>query len=168
MKAKAPFQTIDTETDRSLANLQLVEGLKAARKIAAQAPFSSHLIREVAPGPSVQTDEELSAYARSVHHTVYHPSSSCKMGTPGQIRKDGTVSALQGKVDEQVVCDEKDLKVVGLQGLRICDASIMPVLPTINPMLTILMVAERAADLIKKDAWPLDSAKRTPSTPLLP
>ncbi|KDN51322.1 GMC oxidoreductase [Tilletiaria anomala UBC 951] len=139
------------EDERRYDERILVEGLKAARKIAQHAPFRQHLVREVAPGPAVQTDEELSAYARSVHHTVYHPSSSCKMGTPGQIRREGTVSALQGKVDDEVVCDEKNLKVVGLQGLRICDASVMPVLPTINPMLTILMVAERAADLIKWD-----------------
>ncbi len=68
------------------------------------------------------------------------------MGTPSpQHGGNGT--------DASVVVDEKDLRVVGLKGVRVCDASVLPTLPTINPMLTILMVAERAAELIRDDAW---------------
>lgn len=118
----------------------LVEGIKWARKIAEQSPFKEHLVKEVAPGPKIQSDEELSAYARSVAHTVYHPAGTCRMGTPN------------GK-DPSVVVDQKNLRIVGLQGVRICDASLMPTLPTINPMLTVLMVAERASELIRNDAW---------------
>lgn len=142
------------EDERRYDERIIVEGIKACRKIAQTEPFKSHLIEEIAPGPKVQTDEEISAFARAAHHTVYHPSGTCRMGTPGAIRRDGVVSAEQGKPDEKVVVDQKDLRVVGLKGLRVCDASVLPVLPTVNPMLTILMVAERAADLIKKDHYP--------------
>jgi choline dehydrogenase-like flavoprotein len=118
----------------------LVEGMKVARKIAQQSPFKEHLVREVAPGPDVQSDEALSEYARRAAHTVYHPAGTCRMGT-------------HSVNDPEVVVSEKDLRVVGLKGIRVCDASVLPILPTINPMLTILMVAERAADIITADAW---------------
>lgn len=117
----------------------LVEGVKLARKIAEQEPFKQHLVREVAPGPACQTDEQISAYARSVAHTVYHPMGSCRMGTPGR--------------DAGVVVDQADLRVVGVRGLRVCDASVIPTVTSLNPMLTILMIAERGADLIRRDAW---------------
>lgn len=111
----------------------LVAGMKWARKIAQQSPFKEHLIEEVAPGPAIQTDEELSQYARSVAHTVYHCASTCTMGRPE---------------DPMIVVDQKDLTIKGLKNIRICDASVLPTLPTANPMLTVLMVAERCADLI--------------------
>jgi choline dehydrogenase-like flavoprotein len=117
----------------------VVEGMKWARKIAQQSPFKEHLLCEVAPGPDVQSDEDLSEYARKAAHTVYHPAGTCKMGTPSK--------------DANVVVDEKDMRVVGLSGLRICDASIMPILPTVNPMILVLLVAERGADIIQADAW---------------
>lgn len=129
-----------------------VEGIKIARQVAKQEPFAKHLLREVAPGPSCQTDEEISAYARKVAHTVYHPAGTCRMGTPP--------SYGAGNADaSSVVVDQKDLRVVGLQGLRVCDASVLPTLPSINPMLTILMVAERGAELIRKDGWIKDKRR---------
>lgn len=117
----------------------VVEGIKWARKIAQQSPFKEHLVCEVAPGPNVQSDEELSEYARKVAHTVYHPAGTCKMGTPSK--------------DANVVVDERSMRIVGLSGIRICDASVMPILPTINPMILVLQVAERASDIIQQDAW---------------
>ncbi|EHL03676.1 putative Choline dehydrogenase [Glarea lozoyensis 74030] len=114
----------------------LVTGMKAARKIASEAPFSNWLAREVAPGPKVQTDEELSAYARSVAHTVYHPAGTTKMGAD---------------TDELAVVDEK-LKVRGMSNLRIADAGVFPTMTSINPMLTVLAVGERAAELIAMEA----------------
>ncbi|KAG9237747.1 hypothetical protein BJ875DRAFT_125988 [Amylocarpus encephaloides] len=114
----------------------LVAGMKAARKISQQAPFSNWLTREVAPGPNCQTDEELSAYARSVAHTVYHPAGTTKMGAD---------------TDKLAVVDEK-LKVRGLTGLRIADAGVFPTMTSINPMLTVLAVGERAAELIAMEA----------------
>lgn len=108
----------------------IVAGLKAARKIAAQAPFKDWIKREVAPGPEITTDEELSEYGRRVAHTVYHPAGTTKMG-----------------VDEMAVVDP-ELRVRGLQGVRIADAGVFPEMPTINPMLTVLAIGERAAELV--------------------
>ncbi|RVX75907.1 hypothetical protein B0A52_00264 [Exophiala mesophila] len=114
-----------------------VFGLRAARKIAQQAPFKDWIKREVAPGPKVNTDEELSEYARRVAHTVYHPAGTTKMGDVDS--------------DKLAVVDSK-LKVKGLKGVRIADAGVFPAMPTINPMLTVLAVGERAAELIAYDA----------------
>ncbi|WYZ35396.1 hypothetical protein EsH8_X_000043 [Colletotrichum jinshuiense] len=114
-------------------------GLKAARKIAQQSPFKEWLKREVAPGPAIQTDEDISKYARSVHHTVYHPCGTTKMGDITR--------------DEMAVVDPQ-LRVRGLSALRIADAGVFPEIPTINPMLTVLAVGERAAELIAaEDGW---------------
>ncbi|KAI0899547.1 putative GMC oxidoreductase [Annulohypoxylon nitens] len=115
----------------------LVYGMRAARKVAEQAPFKDWIKREVAPGPKVQTDEDLSYYARKAAHTVYHPCGTTKMGDTTK--------------DELAVVDEK-LKVKGFKNLRIVDAGVFPTIPTINPMLTVLGVAEIAADLIVKEA----------------
>lgn len=123
----------------------IVAGLKAARQIAAQPPFSNWLTKEVAPGPKVQTDEELSAYGRSVAHTVYHPAGTTKMGAD---------------TDKMAVCDA-ELRVRGLKNVRIADAGVFPTMTSINPMLTVLAVGERAAELIAKDAgWRGDLSSR--------
>lgn len=115
----------------------IVAGFKAARQVAQQEPFKSWIKREVAPGPKAQTDEELSEYGRRVAHTVYHPAGTTKIG---DVEKDALA-----------VVDAK-LKVKGLQGVRIADAGVFPEMPTINPMLTVLGVGERAAELIA-EAW---------------
>ncbi|KAF2813901.1 glucose-methanol-choline oxidoreductase-like protein [Mytilinidion resinicola] len=115
----------------------IVAGLRAAREVAKQEPFKHWLKREVAPGPKLQTDEELSEYGRRVAHTVYHPAGTTKMG---DLQKDPLAV-----VDAQ-------LKVKGLEGVRIADAGVFPEMPTINPMLTVLGVGERAAELIA-EAW---------------
>ncbi|OSS54717.1 hypothetical protein B5807_00254 [Epicoccum nigrum] len=111
----------------------IVAGLKAAREIAQQAPFKDWIKREVAPGPKIQSDEDLSEYGRRVAHTVYHPAGTTKMGDV--------------KKDEYAVVDP-ELKIRGLQGVRIADAGVFPEMPTINPMLTVLGIGERAAELI--------------------
>lgn len=113
----------------------IVDGLRIAREIAATEPFRSWIEREVAPGPGVTTDAELSEYGRRAAHTVYHPAGTCKMGADS---------------DETAVVDPR-LRVRGLAGLRIADASVFPTLPTPNPMVTVLAVGERAADLIRAD-----------------
>ncbi|EXJ78411.1 choline dehydrogenase [Capronia coronata CBS 617.96] len=114
-----------------------VFGLRAARKIAQQSPFKDWIKREVAPGPKVQTDEELSEYARRVAHTVYHPAGTTKMG---DVQK-----------DEFAVVDNK-LRVRGLEGLRIADAGVFPAMTTINPMLTVLGIGERCAEIVAEEA----------------
>jgi choline dehydrogenase-like flavoprotein len=114
-----------------------VFGIKAARKIAQQAPFKDWIKREVAPGPAIQTDEELSEYARRVAHTVYHPAGTTKMG---DLTK-----------DKDAVVDSH-LRVRGLKGIRIADAGVFPTMTTINPMLTVLGIGERAAEMIAEEA----------------
>ncbi|MEU1335598.1 GMC oxidoreductase [Streptomyces sp. NPDC005865] len=110
----------------------IVDGLKIAREVAATAPFSDWLLREVAPGPDVQSDEDLSEYGRRAAHTVYHPAGTCRMGAE----------------DDPMAVVDPQLRLRGHDGLRIVDASVFPTMPTINPMVTVLLVAERAADLI--------------------
>ena len=111
----------------------LVAGFRAARRIAQEAPFRDWIKREVAPGEKLQTDEELSEYGRRVAHTVYHPAGTTKMG---DVRRD------------PLVVVDPELKVRGLQGVRIADAGVFPEMPTINPMLTVLGIGERAAEMI--------------------
>ncbi|MFI0965343.1 GMC family oxidoreductase [Streptomyces sp. NPDC021080] len=114
----------------------LVDGIRIAREIAAAEPLAGWLRREVCPGPDVTGDEELSAYARQVAHTVYHPAGTCRIG---------------GLLDERAVVDP-ELRVHGLDGIRIADASVFPAMPAVNPMVAVLMVGEKAADLIGGDA----------------
>ena len=111
----------------------IVAGFKAAREIAKQAPFSDWIKREVAPGPAIQSDEALSEYGRRVAHTVYHPAGTTKMGDFSK--------------DPNAVVDP-ELKIKGLQGIRIADAGVFPEMPSINPMLTVLAIGERAAEMI--------------------
>ena len=115
----------------------IVAGLQAARKVAEQEPFKSWIKREVAPGPKAQTFEELSEYGRRVAHTVYHPAGTTKMG---DVTK-----------DELAVVDPQ-LRVRGLKNIRIADAGVFPDMPTINPMLTVLGIGERAAEMIA-ETW---------------
>ncbi|EFX05159.1 choline dehydrogenase [Grosmannia clavigera kw1407] len=110
-----------------------VYGIKQARRIAQQEPFRSWIKREVAPGPNVKTDEEISEYARRAAHTVYHPAGTTRMGD-----------------DALAVVDER-LRFRGLRRLRIADAGVFPSMTTINPMLTVLGVAERCAEMIVED-----------------
>ncbi|WP_285734044.1 GMC oxidoreductase [Nocardiopsis sp. ATB16-24] len=114
----------------------IVDGLKIARRVAATEPFASWIKREVAPGPEVQSDEELSEYGRRAAHTVYHPAGTCRMGA----------------VDDDTAVVDPRLRVRGLRGLRVADASVFPTLPTPNPMIMVLALGERAADLIREDA----------------
>ena len=111
----------------------LVEGLKLARRVALQSPFRDWIKREVAPGPWVTSDADLSEYARRAAHTVYHPAGTTKMGDPAR--------------DPMAVVDP-ELRVRGLRGLRIAAAGVFPEMTTVNPMLTVLAVGERAAELV--------------------
>ncbi|RFU87512.1 oxidoreductase [Streptomyces triticagri] len=110
----------------------LVDGIKIAREIAKTEPLANWLKREVAPGPDVNDDEALSEYARKVAHTVYHPAGTCRMGS---------------STDELAVV-APDLKIRGLDGIRIADASVFPTMPAVNPMIGVLMVGEKCAELL--------------------
>lgn len=123
-----------------------VAGIRAARKVAQQSPFKEWLEEEIAPGSKVQTDEEISEYARRAAHTVYHPAGTTRMGDTTR--------------DAYAVVSP-DLKVRGIKGLRIADAGVFPEMVTINPMLTVLAIGERAAEFIAAEkGWKGDSVAR--------
>ncbi|MEG4105678.1 GMC family oxidoreductase N-terminal domain-containing protein [Microcoleus sp. S13_C5] len=119
----------------------LVEGIKISRQIAYSGAFDKLLGEEVAPGGSVTSDEAIRAYIRKACETAHHPVGTCKMG-----------------VDESAVVDP-ELRVHGVDGLRVVDASIMPTLTTGNTNAPTIMIGEKAADLIK-------AAGRTPQQEL--
>jgi choline dehydrogenase len=108
----------------------LVEGVKIAREIAATPPLSEYCGTERWPGEAAQSDEEIAEHVRETAHTVYHPVGTCRMG-------DG---------DDAVVDDQ--LRVHGVDDLRVVDASVMPTLTGGNTNAPTIMIAERAADLI--------------------
>jgi len=111
----------------------LVAGMRLARRIAAKPPMSAWVAREVFPGPGVQDDAELSELARATCHTVYHVSCTARMGAPG---------------DPAAVLDSQ-LRVRGVGRLRVIDASAFPSLTSVNPMVAVLMLAERGAELVR-------------------
>ncbi|WP_369216819.1 GMC oxidoreductase [Streptomyces flavofungini] len=118
--------------DRNAIAKDFVDGLRIAREVAAADPLREWLLREVAPGPEVTSDADLSEYGRRAAHTVYHPAGTCKMGAE----------------DDPTAVVDPELRLRGHDGLRVVDASVFPTMPTINPMVTVLLAAERAADLI--------------------
>ncbi len=109
-----------------------VAGIKLAREIAAAPAMSAWAGRELYPGPEVQTDEQIEAYVRATHNTVYHLAGTVRMGAA-----DDPMSPLT-----------PDLAVKGVHGLRVADASVMPELTTVNPNLTTMVIGERCADLV--------------------
>ena len=109
---------------------RLEEGLRLARQAAADTAVTGRYEAEVWPGPTVHASAGLRGYIRRTVSSYYHPAGTCQMGTgPGAV------------VDPQ-------LRVRGVAGLRVADASVMPVLPNAHPNATVLAIAERAADLI--------------------
>lgn len=121
---------MSTETDRTTN----VEGLKILRKILNAPALKPFVVSEYDPGPKVSTDAELLDYCRERGSTIYHPTSTCRMGN-----------------DALAVVDQR-LKVRGLDGLRVVDGSIMPDLVSGNTNAPIIMIAEKASDMILEDA----------------
>lgn len=109
----------------------LVDGVKLNRGIAATKTLAPLELREVFPSCEARTDDEIAHFVRAQCQSIYHPTSTCRMG-----------------VDKQAVTDPATLKVHGLEGLRICDASVFPDVVASNIMATVMMVAERGADSI--------------------
>ena len=118
------------EADRRV----LLDGMKLVRRVTGEPAFDRHVLREHLPGAQAETDEALMAYARGYATTVFHPCGTCKMGS-----------------DTKAVVDAR-LRVHGLAGLRVADASIMPTLTSGNTNAPAIMIGEKAADMIREDA----------------
>ena len=126
-----------TETDQRT----IVAGLKLCRRLLAN-PHLQHFIEsEFLPGATVQTDEQLLDFARQRGGTVYHPTSTCKMGS-----------------DAMAVVDP-ELRVHGVERLRVADASIMPTVVSGNTNAATIMIAEKGADMIRAAARATTTAK---------
>jgi choline oxidase len=114
----------------------MLAGITLARRIAAQPALRGWIECELAPGPDAVTSDELIDYIRKTHNTVYHPAGTARMGAVD---------------DPEAVLDPR-LRVKGVTGLRVADASIMPFLPAVNPNITIMMIGEKMSDLLVEDA----------------
>jgi choline dehydrogenase len=112
----------------------MLEGIKLSRKLAATKAFDSYRGTELHPGPAAQDDAALRAHISKFTETLYHPVGTCKMGN-----------------DSSAVVDS-ELRVHGVEGLRVVDASIMPTVVGGNTNAPTIMIAEKAADLIKNGA----------------
>ena len=123
---------LSTEGDRKIA----IDSIKVARKIAEADSLKKHILDEYVPGQSFISDEELLEAAKNNSQSIYHPVGTCKMGD-----------------DENSVVDEQ-LKVHGISGLRVVDASIMPELVSGNTNAPTMMIAEKAAEMILSDNNP--------------
>jgi len=109
----------------------LLEGFRLSRKIAAMHPLAAYNTGELAPGADLKTDRDLLAYVHLKLETIYHPTSTCRMGS-----------------DERAVVDPK-LRVQGVENLWVVDASVMPSVPRGHPNAVVAMIAERASRWIE-------------------
>jgi choline dehydrogenase len=121
------FNYLSTRQDRR----EWVEAIRIARHILSQPGLSEFDGGEISPGASVQTDEEILDWVARDGETALHPSCTCKMGT-----------------DQASVVDPGSMKVHGVEGLRVVDASVMPYVTNGNIYAPVMMVAEKAADLV--------------------
>ncbi len=121
------FNYLSTDQDRR----EWVESVRVARQILNQPAFAPYNDGELSPGPSVESDEEILDWVRRDAETALHPSCTAKMGT-----------------DEMSVLDPASLRVHGVEGLRVVDASAMPYITNGNIYAPVMMLAEKAADLI--------------------
>ncbi len=119
-----------TETDRAA----FIDGIRILRKILAAPALKAYCHEEVYPGAKVTSDEDLLDFCRKTGSTVYHPTSTCRMGN-----------------DPLAVVDQR-LRVRGIEGLRVVDASVMPDLMSGNTNAPTIMIAEKASDMILEDA----------------
>jgi choline dehydrogenase len=111
----------------------LLRGLRLARRIITEEPLASFVDGEILPGAEARTDDDLRAHIRALSQTLYHPAGTCRMGS-----------------DAESVVDPR-LRVRGIEGLRVADASVMPRLPHGHTNWPTVMLAERAAGFIAED-----------------
>jgi choline dehydrogenase len=119
-----------TETDRAA----FIDGVRILRRILAAPALKPYTVEEVYPGPKITSDEDVLSYCRRTGATVYHPTSTCRMGN-----------------DSLAVVDQR-LRVRGIEALRVVDASVMPDLMSGNTNAPTIMIAEKASDMILEDA----------------
>ena len=112
----------------------MIRGMRIARRMVGRPALRPYLVEEMSPGANVTSDADWLAFARANGQTIYHPLGTCRMGE-----------------DDAAVVDLR-LKVRGLDGLRVVDASVMPKMVSGNIQAAVMMVAEKAADLILEDA----------------
>eukprot|EP00940_MAST-03C_sp_MAST-3C-sp2_P000679 g679.t1 len=113
-----------------------VDGVKLARRILNAEPLVSHMAEEISPGPSVQSDDEIRQFVRENATTIFHPTGTCKMGL---------------RTDPWAVVDA-DLRVHGVDGLRVVDCSIMPEIVGGNTNVPAIAIGEKASDAILRSA----------------
>ena len=123
---------LSTAEDQACA----VAAIRYARTLAATAAVAPYVAEELQPGPNVRTDEEILHFAREYGATIFHPSGTCKMGPA---------------TDPMAVVDDR-LRVRGVTGLRVVDCSIMPTLVSGNTNAPVVMIAEKASDMMLADA----------------
>ena len=121
------FNYLSTDRDRR----EWIAAVRMARRILDQPAFAPFDDGELSPGPAVQTDEEILDWVRADAETALHPSCTARMG-----------------VDDAAVVDPSTLRVHGVEGLRVVDASVMPHITNGNIYAPVMMIAEKAADLI--------------------
>jgi choline dehydrogenase len=121
------FAYLSTEQDRR----EWVEAVRVARRILGQPALARYDGGEVSPGPAVETDEQILDWVAADAETALHPSCTAKLG-----------------IGPDAVVDPSTMRVHGLEGLRIVDASVFPYITNANIYAPVIMVAEKAADLI--------------------
>ncbi|HVE48908.1 MAG TPA: choline dehydrogenase [Casimicrobiaceae bacterium] len=121
---------LSTDLDRRCA----IAAVRYARSLAATAAVAPYVENEIRPGEAAQSDDELLAFCRAHGATIFHPSGTCRMGR-----------------DAMSVVDDR-LRVHGVEGLRVVDCSIMPTLVSGNTNAPVVMIAEKASDMIVEDA----------------
>lgn len=129
---KIEAQYLATAEDRRV----LREAVRIGRDVAAQAALDPYRDAELAPGPEVQGDAAIDAWVRRTAETIYHPVGTCRMGTS----------------DDPAAVVDPALRVRGIAGLRVIDASVMPTLVSGNTNAPTIMIAEKAADMIRGEA----------------
>ncbi len=135
---------LDTENDQQ----DIVDAIKKTRAIFKSSVMDRYREEEILPGPQCQSDQEILDYARAEGNSVYHPVGTCKMGT-----------------DKMAVVDPR-LKVIGIENLRVADASVMPIILSGNTNAGAVMIAERCCEFILQDAKEKSAASLAQNLPM--
>jgi choline dehydrogenase len=133
IRSRDPFDTLVIQPNYLSAEIDrrvTVGAFRKARDIFASEPLTQYIVAELTPGREVSSDEDILAFSRATGVTSHHPVGTARMGS-----------------DKMAVVDH-ELRVIGIDGLRIADASVMPLMPSGNTLAPTFMIAERAADFL--------------------